>query len=309
LGGVRDAHTKAVWAPIQPKDSHFMYFALGQEPIIKDLLLLAMQSSPSVTYDSLAKLRSGYHGFLSTKQPRYTFDCPELLFVSDAKLSEKLMSYYTYGDEGVPSIEPSLDSGTSEKRLRHVRDGLTYLRSKDPVLGSLISTIVNIVFFHPAAHRGGGSTPQAYGIIWCNPSPKWTPIDFVEFLVHEFTHQALFLDEQVHTYFKDRSLLSNTDTFVPSSIRHSKRRLDLSLHSLMVATEIVLLRSRLGLEDSERHLHPATQNLLSTSINTATAILEMDHLYGLLTKRSQFLTEICLKKLESERLQREIAII
>jgi hypothetical protein len=192
--------------------------------------------------------------------------------------------------------------------LGQVRDALTYIQTKDPVLASLIATIVNIVFFHPAAHRGGGSTPKAFGIIWCNPSPQWTTSDYIEFLVHEFTHQALFLDEQVHTYFTDRSTLSQTETFVPSSIRRSKRRLDLSLHSLLVATEIVLLRSRLGFEKHQRHLHPSTENLISTSINTAKAILDVDQSYQVLTKRSQFLTESCLKLLESERSRYEVTI-
>jgi hypothetical protein len=285
-----------------------MYFALGQEPILKNLLLLAMQRTPAESCNSLAKLRDSYHAFLSTKQPRITFDVPEISFISDTKLSAQLMSYYTYGDEGVPVIEPSPDSAAAEVSLGQVRDGLTKLQTKDPVLASLIAAIVNIVFYHPAAHRGGGSTPKAFGVIWCNPSPQWTASDYVEFLVHEFTHQVLFLDEQVHTHFTDRSTLSNTETFVPSSIRRSKRRLDLSLHSLMVATEIVLLRSRLGFENNPRHLHPATGSLLSTSINTATAILDVDRSHQLLTKRSRFLTESCLKTLESERSQHDVTI-
>ena len=295
------AHINLVWASINPKDSSITYFALGHEPIIKNLLLLAMQRNPSEICNSLAKLRDSHHNFLSSRQSKITFDVPEISFISDSKWSVQLMSYYTYGDEGVPIIEPSLDSETSQERLGHVRDGFMYLQTKDPVFASLIATIVNIVFFHPAAHRGGGSTPKAFGVIWCNPSPQWTKSDYVEFLVHEFTHQALFLDEQVHTYFTDRNRLSNQETFVPSSIRRSKRRLDLSLHSLMVATEIVLLRSRLGFEKNQRHLHPSTRNLLSTSINTATAILDMDQSHGLLTKRSLFLTESCLNILESER--------
>src|SRR5205807_20654 len=130
------------------------------------------------------------------------------------------------------------------------------------------------------------------GVIWANPTPTATPWDLAEFLVHEHTHQLLFLDEHVHGFYTDRTgAETGSNGFMPkSSIRRARRPLGLVFHSLAVALELAAFR-QLVAERYEPTLHPNTDKLLAASQDTIQSIVWEPNWQQQFRSRGRFLFE------------------
>ena len=48
---------------------------------------------------------------------------------------------------------------------------------------------------------GGGSFGDSLGIVWFDPSPAWESVDYAETILHEATHQSVFLSDMVRRLF------------------------------------------------------------------------------------------------------------
>jgi hypothetical protein len=130
-----------------------------------------------------------------------------------------------------------------------------------------LSTIVTDIFVLPSNIARGGSTSQAIGVIWANPKISYTFADLIEMLVHEFTHQAMFLDELRYTHFSYEDVLDRS-TWAESAILKVARPLDKVLHSIVVALEILLFRETYVGHPTASRVHPPTNVLISQLKNS-----------------------------------------
>jgi hypothetical protein len=107
---------------------------------------------------------------------------------------------------------------------------------------------------------GGGTVSNRIGLIWLAPEEKWTVNDWLENLVHEFIHNALFLDDMVQTIFTaGGSRLAEDDALAISAIRQVKRGYDKSYHSAFVSFGIITHYMKLKMHDKAlKFLDPLT---------------------------------------------------
>lgn len=93
----------------------------------------------------------------------------------------------------------------------------------------------------------GGSVSNCIGWIWFSPDSEWTRLNFLENLVHEYTHNVLFLEEMVGTLFSvSAAVMAEPENQVVSAIRKVPRFFDQAYHAAAVALVLAELYVELG---------------------------------------------------------------
>lgn len=170
-------------------------------------------------------------------------------------------------------------------REKSVTEGLASFASNDPVLRSLALLMLNQIFTTSGARSGSMSDSSAVGHIWVAPGRAWDTQDVHEAILHELTHQFLFVDELVHPHFDP----GVNDVRVSSSIRGESRELAAAVHSAIVASEILQFRMRMENESARHALHGATDAMRTGLQHTVAEIRSAEHVWALLKPRMQSL--------------------
>jgi len=115
-----------------------------------------------------------------------------------------------------------------------IADSLEYIRAADPKVLSLIQQLIGTIAVCRQSDSAGGSAAALTGMVWLNPRPTWTIVDYAEVLVHEYLHNSMFLVDMVDNVFRrpvdfDREL-------VPSAIIGTPRPFDRAFHSAFIVT-------------------------------------------------------------------------
>lgn len=214
---------------------------------------------------SLRDLQAGYRAYIERTQHRHlsgalgttriVTESSEAnrfrpFFVNDSLLDDRQQAIV---------IENGEDPEASEKQVlieRALHELALY--SKDH--RAFFDTVVTDVFILPSARAKAGSTSAALGVIWANPRLHHTLHDVIELLIHELTHQAMFIDEIRYCHYDYASVLDRS-TWATSAILHIPRPLDKVLHSAVVATEILLFREEIIGHPARPAIHPPTPAL------------------------------------------------
>ncbi len=168
-----------------------------------------------------------------------------------------------------------------------------HLYDRDPERGAVFGLIVNRLFCARLANNLGGSTHRSIGAVWIN-LPEATPLlDRVEFLMHELTHNLLFVDDRCHGHFASAAAFSLREGGATSAIRRTARPLYCVFHSLIVAVEIFALRTQVLGHPEAPVLHPSSPVLLADCVATAASIREIPNWRGLFTARGRHLFDLC----------------
>lgn len=136
------------------------------------------------------------------------------------------------------------------------------LGTLSPEHKNLFDLLITDIFLMPSKEARGGSTSSAIGVIWANPKTTYRIPDIVEFLVHELTHHALFIDEHRHGHY-DYAAIMNRERWAQSALLKVPRPLDKVIHSIIVATEIVMFRERCLGHPATPLVHPPTSKILT----------------------------------------------
>lgn len=114
-----------------------------------------------------------------------------------------------------------------------------FMRLFPELFGSFSSLIQYVIFAHRDGYSGG-TVSSRIGLIWLSPSVEWSDDEWLENLIHEFVHNALFLEDLVHSIFSVGSArLEQSDALATSAIRQVKRGYDKSYHSAFVSQTII----------------------------------------------------------------------
>lgn len=218
-------------------------------------------------YRSLKALRRGYRRFLASLQQRHielsedTFawlssveeiSAIRRCFANDSLLNDKEQAK-VMNDRRDPSRDQKQDRLTA---------ALRELALYSPIHAEVFNTIITDIFVLPSDIARAGSTSQAIGAIWANPKLTYTTADFIEMLIHEFTHHAMFLDELRYGHYHYPSIF-DCSTWARSAILNTQRPLDKVLHSITVSTEVLLFREQHLGHPAAPRVHPPTDIMIS----------------------------------------------
>lgn len=277
-----------------------MYRLLSPQEIVNNLVTLV---SPIIkeekNIDALV-IKKAYRQFLSNLQPHCPLTQDEKLFYSDAE-TEKLFSDYFINEEteikGERIIPDSVLYPAAIDRKKALEKSLHQLEKIDPDFSDLFHLIMNTVFCTASQKLGGSSVnPQYIGVMCAyydmNAEEKAIP----ELLIHEFTHNALILDELCYGHYDYQKMAAEKAQIY---VRLSDYSYNISfhrlLHSLIVNAEILLARDAyIG------HQPLITQHLPSPGIVKRAKIYiseteKNQYVQMAMTERSRMLFDICKK--------------
>lgn len=275
---------------------------LGEKEVLKTILLLGLCEDNSKVKD-FANLKSRVQKLYCKMNPsrlNENFLQNKLLYVSDKEVLKNNIAVFNM-ESDLNDIENVLESYCGgEDNLKEIYKLYSLIIDKAgcivPGFQNIFNLVMSSLFYAKSKAAGGGSTSAAIGILWCDHRDSWQEKDFIEFFVHELTHTLLFLDERRFGHYKNLADVEKTQNYAYSAILKKKRPLDKVIHSIVVATEIVLLRqSTLGHPQNPK-LHPPSEQIIE---NTLLAIKDARTKSIFLTERTLGLLDLCEKKMEN----------
>lgn len=245
-----------------------MYYTLGFKKNIDNCIKL-ISTKESGKFTSLIDLKSALGRYIDEVQPQSKIpnqidELPVLITDSEHKavLAQGFSIRSKLNDLSQASMIESLVFFDEEKYKEKIYTAISALESQNIELATLIKIIFRYLLFGKSSKAHGGSTSNALGILWVNPSDKWTIQDYCEFLVHEVTHQLLFLDERVYGHYSQYPQISKKENFAFSTILKRSRPLDKVIHSYFVGKNVLQYRlENWDHGENKFHLHPETQAL------------------------------------------------
>jgi hypothetical protein len=155
--------------------------------------------------------------------------------------------------------------GTDRQKVRDkIARALNLVREHDPSTFEAINTIIGRFLVARLEHFEGGSISSLIGAIWIALGPDRPVEEFAELIVHEYVHNALFLEDMVHGVFVDgEARLGEDDALVTSAILKIPRGYDKAFHSAVVSAVLGEFQQRLGLhEKAATSLEPLATTLI-----------------------------------------------
>ena len=285
-----------------------MYSLLGFASNIATLTCLAATRDdprPSTT----AQLKDSLVEFLRRCHPRVPYaDASGPAFIEDQDTENALAALYRVDSvvndrsQGSMMGAPFPARDRDEKR-RRCEAALALLTRLDPVWSVLFDTVVDSIFFRNSPSAAGGSVSSGIGVMWFVAREDLGIGDFAELLVHELSHQLLFLDELRYGHYHYQQVRMR-DNFARSSILRIERPLDKVVHSIVVSTDLILSRGRFlrGLEGVR--IHPSTQALRESTQEALASVHALPDLPALITPRLRQILDICAEAVAGEKRSR-----
>jgi hypothetical protein len=138
------------------------------------------------------------------------------------------------------------------------------------------------------------------GTIWLSLHKKLPTIDLMELLVHEFTHNLLLIDE-INTRHYNYDLIAKEENFARSAILRRSRPLDRVIHSIVVATELVLARDKYLGHAKRPVIHRKTTELIADTIAAIKGVRALPNLDQLITPHLNQLIGKCFVACKGRR--------
>lgn len=245
-----------------------MLMQTGVEAQIQTLVTLAGTTDFQGTKRlcSLHELKVRYRRFLAALSQRsIDIHGREPAYVTTAKQAEHLATLFSndsiLDDKLQSDVITRVDDPERAQKQARVEDALRELSRYSSSYAAVFRTIVTDIFILPSAVARAGSTSGAIGAIWLNPKLSHPVADLMEILVHECSHQAMFLDELRYGHYAYESI-ANPSAWATSAILNLSRPLDKVLHSVVVAAEVLLLRDQHIGHPTAPRAHPPTDILV-----------------------------------------------
>lgn len=170
---------------------------------------------------------------------------------------------------------------------------------------SLFEATVDALVFADADQLLGGTTQHALGVLWVNTNVPWTASMMREFLVQQFTHILLDIDDYRHGHANPTATSTNRGALTHSATNHSALR---AVHSTITASEILTLRATITGEPTPAVVMPPTPQLAASTLNTTTSLLRDRESAAMLSPRAFSLLETAQKAIQQAITPRAISV-
>jgi len=281
----------------------------GRDEVIRNVFRISALVAPEAPPRTLPELRKRYLDFLQTRQPSIQVNRAEYVFVDDPGLERSLSSAFGNADlndlNQQDVVGDAYDLPTAIAKRNLARDALSSLAEFDEDFATIFGLVIHSVFVRPsrpvagATGSHGGSSSASIGSIWLSVHHGTRPIDLMEMFVHELTHHLIFIDELNRPQF-NYGLIADAQNFAHSAILRKHRPLDKVIHSIIVATEILLARRRFLPEVGATTIHPATAPLVAEVRSSIRSVLSLENIDALISPHVRHLIAACAKACDEE---------
>ncbi|WP_437680010.1 aKG-HExxH-type peptide beta-hydroxylase [Sorangium sp. So ce131] len=282
-----------------------MYHLLGQETchdVLKSLARPYLEGPDDVDPGFMGWKRA-YQRYVKWIQPYLPSGSPAgPVYVDDPALEDVFLEAFMkesplddlprYRDrtffENGPAARPQI-----AEDVRHLCESMRKFGQLDPGFWAAFDLFVNFVLCPVSRYSRGGSGSDCIGVLYLSRTRTYSLRDLYEILVHEFTHTAMFLDERSRPHYGDERLMPLPENWARATVTGMQRPLDKVLHSMVVATEVLLHRDLVLGHDADTVIHPRTPELVTNVLLTIRSMLDLPNRDRLLAPRAFDLMERC----------------
>lgn len=278
-----------------------MYFSNGFRANVETISLLSQPHAEGELRD-FAALKKAYRNYTAFIQPGLPVGRSEDVEFNNDPADLKEFARAFNAETALSDIRNSIllqDSPDAPRKLETARSAYHAMQERYPELALLFKLVFNTIFSLPSVAAGGGTASSAIGVLWVNQRATWTENDVIEFLIHEMTHNLVFLDERRYSHYVDLQKAVSKENWALSAVLGRLRPIDKSVHSLMVATEILLFRDRFTGHDNRYRVHPPSGMMREKSLRCAESLLGLKNISELCRPRFIELTLMCKDRLEN----------
>jgi hypothetical protein len=254
-----------------------MYFLTGKKACDNKLITIyRLQHGINHSPDS-EEIKEKYLDFVETHygsyfNPRRDKDlrCTDTHDVS--KITSIFLSESVLNDIPADALETPSDS--MNEALDRVSDVLDWIKSVDFDLYLTFQSYIHTMIYNRTLTTGGGSNSLLPGVIWFGHRKNWCRRNIGELIIHELTHNIMFIDELLNRHHPAAEHISDKRLWPISTILKRPRPVDKVLHSLVVASEVLAFRRIFG-EPTEYLAHPPSFEIAESMAQT---ILSLRHI-------------------------------
>jgi hypothetical protein len=279
-----------------------MFSLFGHEEIIRNAYRVSHPFVNGRPLRTSGDLRACYLEFLADHQPYMPVNRGDDVFVTDEATENALVAAYghnaTLNDLGQSEIiGAAYRDSVKAGKIALARTALETFLGLDERLAAVFDLTIHSIVVRPsnrlAGHASyGGSSSAAMGTIWLALGPGVTQVDIIEMLLHELTHHLLFLDERNHPHF-DYGHIASERNRAFSAILNMIRPIDKVVHSIVVATELVLGRRTFLRDDRPRVVHPASEKMIADAQQSYASVSALEHADLVLRPRTREILDRC----------------
>ncbi len=283
-----------------------MLYIFGKNHVLKSLKLLCDFVDKNKDYQIryLEALGEIHHGNTPINYDKGN------KFIYDLELKNQLIDAF-FGNSTLNDrfqermVDTKSDTFSDDGLFKLCGEVLVRLKEIDNELYNIFDFCIHSIFTKKSnvinsSICNAASTSNAIGVIFINNNATLTFEDIMELLVHELTHCLLFIEETGNILF-DYNEIVKKENYSMSAILNERRPLDKVIHSIIVAAQVLLFRSRYAdqYEISQVRVHPQTSQMMN---KTFTAIKDLKkNIFGknVITQYAENLvlqTELSLKK-------------
>jgi hypothetical protein len=258
-----------------------MYYLLGPQTCTVRLLESIGLAPSALETATVAELRAYYVRWLAqvTGEPELPLTASPLL-VESMSTTQALLRRYIEPASLDPDLAPITDEVVDRLpltddpvrrawNLEIVGQAMHLLSEREPQLAALFWIFVVQLFHAQVPGNIGGSTARAIGTVWVNIPRDATVEDVAEFLVHELTHQLIFVDSLAAPHLSAAGRRASAT----SAIRGTERPLTCVVDSVFVALEVMRARHAYGLRSPKPpRIHPDDRALLAGAVQTIRSV-------------------------------------
>ncbi|BAP15630.1 hypothetical protein AS19_27790 [Alcanivorax sp. NBRC 101098] len=285
-----------------------MYHLLGMDENVRNIYKAVFPHiGQGREINTIDDLRLPYLEFLRKQQPQCPTNFDDNPFITDIDIESQLASSYSEGslDDLQQSnlIGESYDNRNKKSRISFSAIALNQLMEKDSNLAALFKLVIHSIFTKKYSSENGtrgthgGSSSGAIGAIWITVNEGINEIDLMELFLHELTHHLIFIDELNYPQFNYKEI-KKKENYAYSAILNLSRPLDKVVHSIVVATEIVLAREHILSSSQERKIHPSTEKMKEDIYKSIESIEALKNIESILKPRAFDLLDHCLQSLD-----------
>jgi len=251
-----------------------MLSSFGFERVITNVFKLSCGRPGGDGVGDTDQLRDFYLDFLQDIYPGIPINRSKDPFIHDAQYEAQLADAFTMdaamgnADQKAGFIGEGYAPDVHTEKIDFARAALDTLLARDDDLRAIFELVVHSVIIRQSKSVNGrithsSSSGTAVGVIWLSLVDGLSRQDVQELFVHELTHQLLFIDDFVHSQFQYKRM-SESDNHALTAVSLSHRPLDIVIHSIVVAAEILVARQELLGEPEQPKVHPPTASMLPT---------------------------------------------
>jgi len=274
-----------------------MILQVGISNFAGNIVRLIGTCSEYKNISDMGDLRAKFIEFLNINQPReLPRNKKNFEMVNNLKIADYFKDYFNndsvLDDKNQSQIILAESDTQAEKKKEIVNGGIDFLKSIESGHYHILEIIATEIFILPSREARAGSTSESIGVIWMNPKITYGANDMAEIMVHELTHQTMFIDELCESHYHYDEMLEKKNWPI-SAILKTNRPFDKVLHSAVVAMEILLFREKFIGHPLAPAIHPPTQvlkNQLNATIRSMEDISKKTK--GILTERSANIIDI-----------------